>query len=122
MKRILMATLAVLLVLGCHTPTQKDKDTALAKQLDLDNAGRRLHYLEANPDLSPVVRKAIAHGDVVAGMTESDVRASIGEPDQIETTATDHGSREHWYYKNGPPAKEHLFFDDGTLTGWQPAH
>lgn len=112
----------MVLALGCHTPSQREKDQALAKQLELEQATRRLQYLEAHPDLSPAVKKAIYHGEVVPGMTESDVRASIGEPDQIGTTDTDHGSREQWDYKTGSPGKEHLFFDDGTLTNWQPGH
>jgi hypothetical protein len=55
-------------------------------------------------------------------MTESDVRASLGEPDQIGTTETEHGAREQWYYKTGSPAKEHLYFDDGILNSWQSGH
>jgi hypothetical protein len=123
MKRLMSIVLLVVLTLGCHTtPSKKDEEKTKAKQLQLDEARRRLHYIEANPDLSAAVKKAIAHGDVVPGMTESDVRASIGEPDQIGTTDTDHGSREQWLYKTGSPGKEHLFFDDGTLTSWQPGH
>lgn len=87
-----------------------------------DETTRRTQYLEAHPELSAAVKKAIVHGDVVPGMTESDVRASIGEPDQISSTETDHGTHEQWYYKTGSPAKEYLNFDDGTLTGWESRH
>lgn len=121
MKRLAIFVLMVV-VLGCHTPTQREKDQALAKQLEMDETIRRLRYIEAHPELSSVVKKAIYHGEVAAGMTESDVRASIGEPDQISTTDTDHGSLEQWYYKTGSRGKDYLNFDDGTLTSWQPTH
>lgn len=123
MKRLVSIVLLVVLTLGCHTtPSKKDEEKTRAKQLLLDEARRRLEYIAAHPDLVPAVKKAIAHGDVLPGMTESDVRASIGEPDQIGTTDTDHGSREQWLYKAGSPGKEHLFFDDGTLTRWESDH
>jgi hypothetical protein len=120
MKRIVLVMLMVFAV-GCHTPSKKEEEKTAAKQLELEQARRRLHYLEANPDLAPAVKRAIARGEVVAGMTESDARASIGEPDQIGTTETDHGSRERWYYKTGSLGEEYLDFDDGTLTSWQSA-
>ena len=122
MKRIVMVMLAVL-TLGCHTtPSKKDEEKARAKQLQLDEARRRLGYIEAHPDLAPAVKKAIAHGDVLPEMTETDVRASIGEPDEISSTETNPGNHEQWYYKTGSPAKEYLNFDDGVLTSWRSAH
>jgi len=122
MKRMMMVMLMVL-ALGCHTPSKKQKEQMTAEQQQKkEESTRRLEYLEAHPDLSPVVKKAIAHGDVVPGMTESDVRASIGEPDQIGSTETEYGTRERWYYKTGSPAKEYLNFDGGTLTSWQSSH
>jgi hypothetical protein len=122
MKRMLMVMLMVL-ALGCHTTSRKQKEQLTAEQqLKKEETTRRQQYLEANPDLPPAVKKAIAHGDVVPGMTESDVRASIGEPDQISSTETDPGTHEQWYYKTGSPGKEYLSFDSGTLTGWRSAH
>ncbi|MGD1017709.1 MAG: hypothetical protein ABSA12_00170 [Verrucomicrobiia bacterium] len=122
MKRMVMVMLMVL-ALGCHTPSKKEREQATAEQqLKKEETARRLEYLEAHPDLSPAVKKAIAHGDVLPGMTESDVRASIGEPDQIGSTEMEHGTHEQWYYKTGSPGKEYLYFDGGTLTSWQSDH
>ncbi|MGO9246512.1 MAG: hypothetical protein ACLPT4_03990 [Verrucomicrobiia bacterium] len=123
MKRLVSIVLLVVLTLGCHTtPSKKDEEKTKAKQLQLDETRRRLHYIEANPDLSAAVKKAIAHGDVLLGMTESDVRASIGEPDEISSTETNPGAHEQWYYKTGSPGREYLSFDDGVLTSWRSAH
>jgi hypothetical protein len=120
MKRLVSIVLLVVLTLGRHTtPSKKDEEKARAKQVQLDEARRRLAYIEAHPELSTAYKRAISHGNVLPGMTESDVRASIGEPDEIGTTDTDHGSREQWYYKTGSPGKEHLIFAGGTLTDWQ---
>lgn len=123
MKRLVSIILLVVLTLGCHTtPSKKDEEKTKAKQLALEQSTRRLKYLEAHPDLMPAFRRAIAHGDVLPGMTESDVRASIGEPDEISSTETSRGTDEQWDYKTGSPGKEHLSFEDGTLTSWQSAH
>ncbi|HVM63140.1 MAG TPA: hypothetical protein VMV72_19935 [Verrucomicrobiae bacterium] len=120
MKRVVMSVMVVL-ALGCHTPSKKQREQMAAEQqLKREEAVRRLLYLEANPDLSPEVRNAIARGQVLQGMTESDVRASIGEPDEIASTPTKTGSREQWDYTAGPHGKEHLDFEDDTLTGWRP--
>ncbi len=120
MKRIVLVVV-LMLTAGCHTtPSKSEQEKTLAKQLEMEAARRRLHYLEENPELSPAIRRAIGRGEVIVGMSESDVRASIGEPDQIATTETEHGSREQWYYRTGAPGKEYLDFDDGTLRSWQP--
>jgi hypothetical protein len=122
MKPMVIVMLAVL-ALGCHTPSKKERDQATAEQQQKkDDTTRRVQYLVDHPDLSPEIKKAIVHGDVLAGMTESDVRASIGEPDEISSTEVAHGTDEQWYYKTGPLANEHLYFDGGTLTTWQPGH
>jgi len=123
MNRIVLVMLLVL-ALGCHTSRKKKDQEQLTaeQQVAREQATRRRHYLEAHPDLSPEVSNAIARGDVLTGMTESDVRASIGEPDQIGSTTTEHGTHEQWLYKSGSPGKEYLDFDDGTLTSWQAGH
>jgi predicted metal-dependent peptidase len=122
MKRIATVMLIGLAV-GCHTPSKKQQEQMAAEQQQKkEETTRRQQYLEAHPDLSPADKKAIAHGDVVVGMTESDVRASIGEPDQISSNETEHGTNEQWYYKTGSPGKENLNFDAGVLTSWQPGH
>ena len=119
MKRLVIVML-MLLALGCHTPSKKQKELMAAEQQQKkEESTRRLEYTDAHPDLPPGVKKAIAHGDVLPGMTESDVRASIGEPDEISSTETPQGTDEHWYYKTGSPGKEHLNFAGGTLTDWQ---
>jgi hypothetical protein len=124
MNRFVLVMLMVL-ALGCRTSSRskKQQEQLTAEQeLKKEEATRRLQYLETHLDLSPAVKNAISHGDVVLGMTESDVRASIGQPDQIGTTKTEQGTREQWLYKFGASARERLYFDDGTLTSWQPAH
>ena len=122
MKRLMSIVLLAVLTLGCHTtPSKTDEEKTKAKQLQLDETRRRLEYIEANPDFSPVVKKAIAHGDVVRGMTESDVRASIGEPDQITAPKRTMAPMSSGFTKR-VAREEHLFFDDGTLNGWRSGH
>lgn len=40
----------------------------------------RDNYVRAHPNLDPKIREAILKGDIVAGMTREEVRASLGEP------------------------------------------
>jgi len=120
MKLILLVMVTVLTV-GCHTPSKKQKESAAAEQeLRKVEITRRLHYLEEHPDLPQAVKWAVEHGDVVVGMTESDARASIGEPDQITSRGSEHGAHEHWEYQTESGHHRWLYFDGGTLTTWTP--
>ena len=92
------------------------------QQLKREDNVRRLQYLASHPDLAPNVQRAIATGDLVAGMSESDARASIGEPDQIITRMSDHGTDERWDYQPGSPHHRKLLFDSGTLANWEGTH
>ena len=91
------------------------------QQLKREENIRRLQYLASHPELAAEIRQAIAKGGIVDGMSESDVRASIGEPDQITSHLTDHGTAEQWDYQPGSPHHRTLFFDSGTLYHWEDA-
>lgn len=40
-------------------------------------------YISAHPELNPRIKEAIIKGEILAGMTEDEVRASWGSPSQI---------------------------------------
>jgi hypothetical protein len=120
MKLILIVMFTVLTI-GCHTPSNNEKETTADPKQRQEEAARRLQYLEEHPDVPPKVKQAIEHGDVVAGMTASDARASIGEPVQIMSRGSEHGSSEQWEYQDRSGHHRWLYFDSGTLTESTPS-
>jgi|SRR5579862_3248398 len=122
MKSILLVMVTVLVV-GCHSPSKRHKEPeqlTAEQELRKEEAARRLHYIEEHPDLPQPVKWAIEHGDVVVGMTETDARASIGEPDQISSRGSEHGAHEQWEYQTESGHHRWLYFDGGTLSTWTP--
>lgn len=47
-------------------------------------AWRRQQYLQTNPELPPRIADAIQRGHVVLGMTEEQVRATLGAPSYVK--------------------------------------
>ena len=57
----------------------------------------------------------ILEGSVAIGMTREDVRASVGDPKNINKTVYALGDREQWVYSDN----FYLYFDNGKVTSWQ---
>jgi len=70
-------------------------------------------------DWSKETCKLIAEGTIQQGMTKEQVRAARGEPNDINRTVTEYGTREQWVYGSSPSGRKYLYFKDGKLTGWQ---
>jgi hypothetical protein len=62
------------------------------------------------------VVKSIQEGEIFMGMTSEQVKASWGEPDDINRTVTKWGVHEQWVYEE---SRKYLYFEDGKLTSWQ---
>ena len=60
----------------------------------------RQQYLKQHPRLSPYIRRVIAQGRIVKGMTRDEVRASWGEPYIVYRTKTNEFVNEQWLYRN----------------------
>ena len=81
-------------------------------------------YLRENPGLSYEVKRAIMAGDIVIGMTEMDVVASIGSPYDINRTTAAYGTSAQFVYASAAmyPAKpkySYVYFENGKVTSWQ---
>ncbi|MHB9071936.1 MAG: outer membrane protein assembly factor BamE domain-containing protein [Desulfobaccales bacterium] len=70
-------------------------------------------YVSAHPELNPTIKEAILRGEVLEGMTEDEVRASWGSPNQIVK-----GTEGDFYYvyvkpggKGGAHAHNVVVFD-----------
>jgi len=88
----------------------------------------RKAYIEANPQLTLVVKTMILGGEVIIGMTQDEVKASRGRPYKVNRTSTAYGIREQWVM--GPmdfmahiPKKckqyFYIYFENGIVTSLQ---
>ncbi len=75
---------------------------------------RRQAYVDAHPNLSGNMERAILYGDVHIGMTAEQVVASIGRPERVNRTVTAYGSHEQWVY-----GWSYIYFRNGVVTSWQ---
>ncbi len=104
----LQAELPVIDHLDCViTPEQKDRN-----YIHIYNLKSRI--IDLHPGWSVSVNDAILNGDVEAGMTKRQVRASLGLPKDISVNIKS-GIYEQWHYGGS----SYLYFENGKLTGWR---
>ena len=66
-------------------------------------------------DVGDEVWDLITRGKVAVGMTQNEVRLSIGKPSDVERVPTYSGLREQWTYRNGAMIQ----FQDGRVTAFR---
>ena len=71
-------------------------------------------YIKNHPELSNEIRRAIENGELIAGMTESEVTASVGHPKRVQLLRTSPSRSEVWIYRNGLYAG----MENGILQKW----
>lgn len=92
--------------------TQFDRDAARAhQQRDRDDAAWLKAY-QAKKARDAAIRKGLAEGRVVEGMTPADVERVLGEP---ESVVDDAGVPRRWNYRNGRVRKT-VTFKDGHVS------
>lgn len=70
------AAVVALLLIGCTA--------CVHVRLEDRAAWRRQQYLQNNPELPPRIADAVERGHVVLGMTEAQVRATLGAPSYVK--------------------------------------
>jgi hypothetical protein len=75
---------------------------------------RRQSFVASHPELPPDIRRAIASGRIVRGMSPEMVRAAIGEPLSINRSVGGWGVNEQWIY-----SALYVYLDNEVLTSWQ---
>ena len=76
---------------------------------------RRDTYVSRHPDLSSKYREAILQGNIIIGMDEELMVASLGHPNRTKILTADPGRSEVWIYRNGIYAHVHM----GILQNWK---
>ena len=85
---------------------------------NLGMARRRDEYVSNHPDLSPEYKEAILSGNIVNGMNEEHMVASIGHPRRTQILTVEPARSEVWIYRNGVYAHMHM----GILQKWKIHH
>lgn len=89
-----------------------------------DNA-RRQWYVNKHPELRNEIRKSVlnsessVHHRLVRGMTEEQVIATIGYPNDINRSTGEWGVHEQWIYGGLIGRARYFYFENGILTSWQ---
>lgn len=69
-------------------------------------------YVKEHPELSEDTKKNILNETITIGMTEEQVMASWGKPDDIEIFSSEYNSYKRWIYKNRPK----VYWTDGKVS------
>ncbi|MBU1091802.1 DUF2845 domain-containing protein [Patescibacteria group bacterium] len=80
---------------------------------------RRMERARCHPEWSESIRSKVLRGEVGIGMTKSQVKASWGEPDDINRTAGSWGVNEQWVYDRGNFNVQYIYFKNNVVTSWQ---
>jgi hypothetical protein len=103
-----------LALLGCATPQTVPCDSAC------QDTQRRAAYIAAKPELDKRLKLAITQGKLVPGMSQDDVRAVLGEPDDRVDTVAPWIGREQWIYRAETDlAPSFYYFQFGRLQSWR---
>lgn len=68
------------------------------------------------------VRRAIARGELVAGMTEQEVRQVMGTPSAVNRSASVHGSHDQLVYRGADGSRRYVYLRDGGLEAVSSHH
>ena len=106
-------------------------DKALAKQHDRDAAVARKARAAAQAESDKAyaarkksekqIREGQVRGEVVVGMTTSQVGTILGEPTSVRQSQSQKGSSESWTFKNGAESQT-VTFKDGKVTSISRRH
>jgi tetrahydromethanopterin S-methyltransferase subunit G len=103
---------------------------ALSTQRRMDSTESRIEELERKVserlqedwgsvpehDVDSREGEAILNEEIYVGMSTSAVRQSLGEPDDINRTVTEYGTREQWVYED---RDMYVYIEDGVVQSWQ---
>lgn len=101
--------------LQAHTRQQRQR-AAQERRRIADQ--RRQAFVENNPDLSSEMRELVLEGKIRLGMRADLVRASWGEPRDINRTVTSSIIREQWVY-GSTGNRTYIYIRNGTVTSFQ---
>lgn len=85
---------------------------------NMDMIHRRDEYISEHSGLSSDYRDAILSGNLISGMNEAEIIASVGQPGRVKILTVEPVSSKVWIYRNGIYAHVHM----GLLQKWKIHH
>ena len=101
MKKIIIGLVLLILVVSCNE-----------KKVEVVVVSPQEKYIKDHPELSDDMKKNILDETVAIGMTEEQVIASWGKPEDIQVFASEYNSYKRWIYKNRPK----VYWTDGKVS------
>jgi len=136
---LLTAFLLLTLLVGCATSKRetqrREKDAQIQRQVD-KHLEERQTYLGANSNLPPNIVTAINNGQILRGMTETQVKLAWRSPEKVNRSVSGVGRRDQWIYNSQHTGfseklafmragigvysgRRYLYFRNGILDSWQ---
>ena len=96
--------------------SKEEKAVLFHRVYTLLDKQRKEAYLHTHPELDGRIREAIRKGVVVIGMSMSDVKASLGEPEEVRPPLGTLMNSERWSYYT---RRITLYFKGDRLVSWK---
>ena len=74
---------------------------------------------EAHPKWQREICERVTRGEIWVGMDVEMIRASIGEPNDVDYPDSENPDRESWTYESAREGVRILEIEGGLLTGWR---
>lgn len=120
---------ALLLVGGCSSIQVTGRDlysSHSSEEEQTDEIRYSMGGTARSPDIQSRINRAIAHRDLVLGMSMAEVQHAWGQPLEIESAGHSRYGNERWIYRTGLSSKYGLggktravYFESGRVVGWQ---
>jgi hypothetical protein len=98
-----------------ETPAARKAKVTIATNGDCKGADARAQRIaKSHPDWKPDGVAIVACHEYAVGMTADMLRASLGRPEQVNTTQTAGSTHEQWVY-----GSDYIYVDDGIVSSYQ---
>jgi hypothetical protein len=120
MRKTFYVFITLMFLLGCETMSFRPVSGSIWENKER----RRQNYVDFYPETPLEIKQYILEGKIQIGMTQEQVEASWGYPNEVSSCSGRRGSVECWQYGRGSFGRyikstvRFLYFDDGVLTGW----
>ena len=86
---------------------------------DKDLVAQRIKQVIFHREWNAVIKNTIYHGEIIEGMDNQMILASIGKPDEVNKFYTSNSQIEQWTYQKPPFNNLVLNFKDGIFTSYK---
>jgi hypothetical protein len=120
MRKTFYVFITLMFLLGCEAMTIHPGHNSIWVNKD----ARRQNYINFYSETPLEIKQLILEGKIQIGMTQEQVEASWGYPNEVSSYSGRRGLVECWQYGKGSFGRytkstvRFLYFNDRVLTGW----